>query len=57
MVGGPFEGIRGRLFENRGQKRLLIGIEQIRQGISVEVNERDVALVVGQLSKPREICY
>lgn len=36
---------------------ILIGIEHIRQGISVEVNERDVAPVVDQLSKPREICH
>lgn len=37
VIRGPFEGIRGRLIENRGHKRLLVGIEQIRQTISVEI--------------------
>jgi transcription antitermination factor NusG len=42
VIRGPFKGIRGLLIEYRGRKRLLIGIEQIRQAISVEVSEFDV---------------
>jgi transcription antitermination factor NusG len=42
VIRGPFKGVRGLLSEHRGRKRLLIGIEQIRQAISVEVSEADV---------------
>jgi len=42
VVHGVFAGLRGRLIEYRGRRRLLIAIEQIRQGLCVEVNDWDV---------------
>jgi len=39
---GPLAGIRGRLIERRGQNRLLIGIQQIGQALSVEVSQSEV---------------
>jgi transcription antitermination factor NusG len=48
VIRGPFKGIRGLLIEHRGRKRLLVGIEQIRQGISVEIGESDVHPVTDQ---------
>lgn len=55
VIRGPLEGIRGRLIEHRGQRRLLVGIEQIRQGISIEIDERDVIPVVDELADSRGI--
>jgi transcription antitermination factor NusG len=48
VIRGPFKGIRGRLIEHRGRKRLLVGIEQIRQAISVEVSEFDILSLTDQ---------
>ena len=48
VIRGSLEGIRGRLVEHRGQKRLLVAIEQIRQAITIEVNEFDVQPVAQQ---------
>lgn len=45
VVHGPLAGVRGRLMEYRGQKRLLGGVQQIGQAISVEINNRDVVPV------------
>jgi transcription antitermination factor NusG len=42
VVRGPLTGLQGRLVEQRGQQKLLIGIKQIRQAISVEVHASDV---------------
>ena len=42
VIRGPFKGIRGRLLERRGQCRLVVGIEQIKQAVSVEVFGGDV---------------
>ncbi|MFQ5751928.1 MAG: transcription termination/antitermination protein NusG [bacterium] len=35
---GPFTGVRGRLIERHGRHKLLVGIDLIRQAISVEVD-------------------
>lgn len=48
VITGPLEGIRGRLIQHRGQKRLLVGIAQIKQAITVEVNEWEVKSVWDQ---------
>ena len=48
VIRGPLEGVLGRLTERRGQKKLLVGIEQIGQGISVEVSENDLQAIVDQ---------
>ncbi len=42
VIRGPFQGLRGRLIEQRGQKRFLVGIERIGQALIVQINERDV---------------
>ena len=42
VVSGPLRGVRGRLLERRGNRKLLVGIEQIRQALSVEVHEFEV---------------
>ncbi|MFQ5676744.1 MAG: UpxY family transcription antiterminator [bacterium] len=42
VIHGPLEGIQGRLVERRGRKCLIVGIEQIKQSISVEIGEHDV---------------
>lgn len=48
VIRGPFAGIRGYLLEHHRDRKLLIGIEQIRQAISIEVNDSDVRPVVTQ---------
>ncbi len=45
VIRGPFEGVRGRLIQNRGQYRLVVGIAQIRQALSVEVFAGDVKAI------------
>ncbi len=45
VVHGPLAGVRGRLMECRGQKRLAVGVQQIGQAISVEIHNRDVVPV------------
>jgi transcription antitermination factor NusG len=45
VIRGALEGIRGKLIQRRGQRRLLVGIEKIGQGISVEIAEMDVRLI------------
>jgi len=42
---GPFAGLRGRLMEYRGQRRLVVGIEQIKQCISVEMRPEALRVV------------
>jgi len=34
---GPFKGIKGKLVQHRGKRRLLVGIDFINQALSVEV--------------------
>ncbi|MFQ5753333.1 MAG: UpxY family transcription antiterminator [bacterium] len=53
VVNGPFEGIRGRLIEQRGRKKLVVGIEQLKQAISIEVNAFDLRLVTDQSGKAK----
>lgn len=55
VIRGSLEGIRGTLVEHRGQKRLLVAIEQIRQAISVEVSEMDVQPLVVQSAHERVV--
>lgn len=45
IVRGPFAGIRGRLVEHHGTKRLVVGIQCIRQSISVEISQWDVKAI------------
>lgn len=42
VVRGPLRGIRGRFVEHRGRRKLLVNIDQISQGICIEVDESDV---------------
>ncbi len=42
---GPFAGLRGRLIQYRGRKRLVVGIEQIKQSISVEIRPEALRVV------------
>ncbi|MFQ5604258.1 MAG: UpxY family transcription antiterminator [bacterium] len=42
---GPLAGVRGQLIEKRGQKKLLVGIEQIRQGLRIEISEHEIVPV------------
>lgn len=53
VIRGPFKGIRGRLTQHRGQKRLLVGIEKIRQAIRVEVDGSEVRPLIDQYDRPR----
>ncbi|NIR49289.1 UpxY family transcription antiterminator [candidate division KSB1 bacterium] len=42
VVHGPLTGVCGRLLEHRGRGKLLVGIEQIKQAISVEIEGCEV---------------
>ena len=42
VIKGPLAGIRGVLIQKRNQNRLVIAIESIRQGISIEINADEV---------------
>lgn len=48
VVQGPLAGVRGRLMEYRGQKRLVVGVQQIGQAIAVEIHPAHVKPVAGQ---------
>ncbi len=37
VVDGPFKGVTGVVAERRGRKRVLVGLEAIRQGLEVDV--------------------
>lgn len=37
---GPFEGIEGIVIETRGQKRVLVGITAIGQGLEIDIDAR-----------------
>jgi transcription antitermination factor NusG len=39
VIAGPFAGFRGYLLERHGKRKMLVGIEYIRQAISIEVND------------------
>ena len=42
VIRGSLAGVQGRLIEHRGQSRLLVGIQQIGQALSVEIHSADV---------------
>lgn len=42
VVRGPLEGVRGRISERRGEFRLILSVDLLRRGVSVEVDVRDV---------------
>ena len=46
IISGPFVGFRGYLLQRHGGRKLLIGIEYIRQAISIEVNAYEIRPVV-----------
>ena len=48
VVHGPLAGVRGRLMEYRGHKRLMVGVQQIGQAIAVEIHPAHVKPVAGQ---------
>lgn len=37
ILSGPFEGVRGEVVEDRGRRRVLVGLRQIGQGTIVDV--------------------
>ena len=45
VIQGPFEGLRGILTEVRGNTRIVVRLEAIRQAVSVEMSRRDVTSV------------
>ena len=45
VVHGPLAGVRGRLMEYRGQKRLVVGVQQIGQAIAVEIHPAHVKAI------------
>jgi transcription antitermination factor NusG len=40
VLDGPFAGVVGRAIERRGQKRLLVGLSTIGQGLEVDIDAR-----------------
>ncbi len=40
IVSGPFAGVEGRIVEVHGRHRVLVGVDLIRQAVSVEVDLR-----------------
>lgn len=45
VIQGPFQGIRGRILERRGQYRLILSVDIIHRSIAVEVDIKDIELV------------
>lgn len=37
ILSGPFQGVRGEIVEDRGRRRVLVGVKQIGQGTIVDV--------------------
>lgn len=37
VLEGPFQGVRGIVVENRGRRRVLIGLEAIGQGLEIDI--------------------
>ena len=48
VITGPLKGLHGRIIENRRRNRLLVGIQQIGQALSVEVLDSQVRLLKKQ---------
>ena len=42
---GPFRGIKGKLVQHRGKKRLVVGIDLINQALSVEVDKDHIKIL------------
>lgn len=40
VLDGPFEGIEGIVIEQRGRKRVLVGVEAIGQGLEIDIDTR-----------------
>jgi transcription elongation factor/antiterminator RfaH len=40
VLEGPFEGIEGIVVEQRGRKRVLVGVEAIGQGLEIDIDAR-----------------
>lgn len=40
ILEGPFEGVEGIVVEQRGRKRVLVGVEAIRQGLEIDIDAR-----------------
>jgi transcription antitermination factor NusG len=42
VMEGPFQGVRGVVVENRGRRRVLIGLKAIGQGLEINIGTRAV---------------
>ena len=40
VIDGPFEGVEGVVIEERGRKRVLIGVKAIGQGLEIDIDTR-----------------
>jgi transcription antitermination factor NusG len=40
VIDGPFEGVEGVVIEERGRKRVLIGVEAVGQGFEIDIDTR-----------------
>ena len=40
VLDGPFEGVEGVVIEQRGRKRVLVGVEAIGQGLEIDIDSR-----------------
>lgn len=40
VLEGPFEGVEGIVIEQRGRKRVLVGVEAIGQGLEIDIDTR-----------------
>lgn len=40
VLEGPFEGVEGVVVEQRGRKRVLVGVEAIGQGLEIDIDTR-----------------
>ncbi len=43
VTSGPFEGVTGVVLERRGRKRVLVGVEAIRQGLEIDIGTHSLA--------------
>ena len=47
VLEGPFRGVEGRVVERRGQRRVLVGLSAIRQGLEVDVAVDTIERIAG----------
>ncbi len=45
VIRGPLLGLKGQIIEYHGSQRLIIGVTQIRHGLSIKVHMNDIRLV------------